>query len=378
MLNTALRMIYPFLPVFGRGLGVELSTMSQAVALRSATGALGPFLASVADTRGRKLGMLLGLALFIAATGLVIFSPTFPIFVASLVLTLLGYFAFNPSMQAYLGDRVPYQRRGLALALPELGWSLSLIIGVPLAGLLIARYGWRAPFSVLAGLAGLAIILIALILPRDAARPASQPGLWRMFGLVIAYVPALAGLLMGMLSGMANELVVLVFGVWLENSFGLKIAALGSAAALVGCAELGGELFSAGLVDRIGKARAVGAGLVLNSLAAVALAVIGTSLFGALAGLFLFFLSFEFVMVSSIPMMSEILPQARATVMACFVAVISLGRAMGDILSPHLYALGQRQTHFSGLLAISAGVALLNLLALLALRSLSLSIPDHS
>ena len=55
VLNTALRMIYPFLPVFGRGLGVELSTMSQAVALRSATGALGPFLASVADTFQRRV-----------------------------------------------------------------------------------------------------------------------------------------------------------------------------------------------------------------------------------------------------------------------------------------------------------------------------------
>ena len=369
-------MVYPFLPIFGRGLGIELPAMSQAMAVRSATGALGPFLASVADTRGRKLGMLLGLALFVAATGLVLFFPTFPAFVASIVLMLLGYFAFNPSMQAYLGDRVAYQRRGQALALPELGWSLSLIIGVPLVGLLIARYSWQAPFYVLTGLGGLAFIVIMLVLPRDAARPPGQLGLWRMFGLVIACAPALAGLLMGLLSGMANELIVLVFGVWLESSFGLKIAALASAAALVGCAELMGELFSAGLVDRIGKARAVSVGLIMNSLAAIALAVIGTSLLGALAGLFLFFLSFEFVMVSSIPLMSEILPQARATLMATYVAIISLGRAIGDIVSPPLYALGQRQSHFSGLLAISAGVVLLNLFALLALRSLSARLPS--
>jgi predicted MFS family arabinose efflux permease len=369
--NTALRMIYPFLPVFGRELGVDLATLSKAVALRSASGALGPFLASIADSRGRKTGILLGLLIFIAGTGVVVFFPTFPGFVLSIILTLLGYFAFNPSMQAYLGDRIPYERRGRALALTELGWSLSFILGVPLMGLLIARSGWLAPFSLLAILGILSFVMLAAMLPRDAVRPAGQPGMWQRFGQVLVCAPAMAGMLLGALAAMANELVALIFGVWLENSFGLKIAALGIAAAVLGFAELGGELFSAGLVDRLGKSKSVEMGLVFNCLAALFMAFLGSSLAGALVGLFLFYMTFEFVMVSSIPLMNEILPGARATVMAGYVAVISFGRALGDVAAPKLYNAGHGQAHIPGMLTIALGAVLLNLGALLALHALT-------
>jgi predicted MFS family arabinose efflux permease len=348
--NTALRMIYPFLPVFGRELGVDLATLSKAVALRSASGALGPFLASIADSRGRKTGILLGLLIFIAGTGVVVFFPTFPGFVLSIILTLLGYFAFNPSMQAYLGDRIPYERRGRALALTELGWSLSFILGVPLMGLLIARSGWLAPFSLLAILGILSFVMLAAMLPRDAVRPAGQPGMWQRFGQVLVCAPAMAGMLLGALAAMA---------------------ALGIAAAVLGFAELGGELFSAGLVDRLGKSKSVEMGLVFNCLAALFMAFLGSSLAGALVGLFLFYMTFEFVMVSSIPLMNEILPGARATVMAGYVAVISFGRALGDVAAPKLYNAGHGQAHIPGMLTIALGAVLLNLGALLALHALT-------
>ena len=54
-----------------------------------------------------------------------------------------------------------------------------------------------------------------------------------------------------------NELVNLIFGVWLEDSFGLQIAALAGASAVIGFSELGGESLAALLTDRIGKPRAL-------------------------------------------------------------------------------------------------------------------------
>ena len=56
-------MVYPFLPVFARLLGVDLGTMSLALSARSATGALGPLLAPFTDRRGRRFGLSLGLGL---------------------------------------------------------------------------------------------------------------------------------------------------------------------------------------------------------------------------------------------------------------------------------------------------------------------------
>ena len=132
-------MVYPLLPAFRDGLGVSLEAISQAVAARSLAAAAGPFFASMADSRGRKTGMLIGLALFVFGAGIVLFWPTFTGFVLALIFTGLGKYAFDPAMQAFIGDRVPYSRRGLTLTLTELAWSLSFIVGIPVMSWLIAN-----------------------------------------------------------------------------------------------------------------------------------------------------------------------------------------------------------------------------------------------
>ena len=41
-------------------------------------------------------------------------------------------------MQAYVGDAVPYERRGRVMSLLEISWSLSWFVGIPIAGFVIA------------------------------------------------------------------------------------------------------------------------------------------------------------------------------------------------------------------------------------------------
>ena len=122
--------------------------------------------------------------------------------------------------------------------------------------------------------------------------------------------------------------------------------------------------WSALLTDRMGKQRAIAIGLLLNCLAALVLVVFGRWLAGALVGLFLFYLTFEFTLVSGIPLMSEILPPARATLMAAHMALISLGRAVGDLLAPRLFT----NPWLPGMDANALGAILFNLLALVLLR----------
>lgn len=360
VLNTAHRMVYPFLAVFARGLGVDLASMSYVLTARSMVGTLGPFAAWVADRRGRKFGMLFGVTLFTFGAALVVFWPTFPALAIALILTTLGKYVFDPSMQAYLGDRIPYARRGLTIALTEFGWSLAFIAGVPLMGFLIARGGWMAPFPLLTVLGVLIFAGLSWMLPGDEKPAGDNPTLWANFRTVLTWAPALAGLSVGLFASAANEVVNLIFGLWLEQSFGLKIAALGGAAAVIGLSELGGEGLVAAFVDRLGKPRAVALGLAVNSLTALGLPVLGRTEIGALVGLFFFYITFEFTLVSSIPMMTEVLPGARATVMSFNVAFISLGRALGAFLGPQLYALGFP--------FVVIGAVLFNGLALLALR----------
>ncbi len=388
VINTLHRMVYPFLAVFARGLGVDILAMSFALTARSVIGTLGPFLASVADSRGRKFGMLAGLALFIGGTLLVVFFPTLPALALTLILTTLGKYLFDPSMQAYLGDRTSYEQRGLVIAITEFGWSLAFILGVPLTGFLIARSGWLAPFPLIALLAALTFVLLFFSLPGDSPSTVlGQPSIVHRplsnFRLVLTSIPALAGLSIGLWASTANEVVNLIFGVWLEDSLkawvgpdgfsgvlaflnffkgtlGLEIALLILASMVIGLSELSGESAVARFSDRLGKPRAVGLGLTANTLAALLLPWLGQSTLGALAGLFFFYITFEFTMVSCIPMMTEVMPQARATVMAFNVAAQSLGRALGAPLAPFLYGFGFP--------VVAAGAVVFNVFALLALR----------
>jgi predicted MFS family arabinose efflux permease len=359
IINTLHRMVYPFLAVLARGVGVDLISMSYVLTARSLVGTIGPFVATVTDRQGRRFGMLAGVALFTLATAIVVIRPVFWVLFLSIILSTLGKYFFDLSMQAWLGDRIPYHRRGRTIAVTEFGWSLAFILGVPLVGFLIARNGWMAPYPLFLLLGGILFITLFILIPKeDSSSVIHTPVL--NFRLVLTSVPALAGLAVGLFSSTANELVNLIFGVWLEQSFGLQIAALGAASAVIGLSELGGEGLVVAFVDRLGKPRAIGLGLVANCLAALVLFFLGQTEIGALVGLFFFYITFEFTLVSTIPLMTEILPSARATLLAFNVAALSLGRALGDLLAPRLYGVGFWLVVF--------GAVVFNILALVALR----------
>lgn len=370
--NTFFRMIYPFLSIFAKGLGVDLRTISYAITTRSLMGIVGPFLASVADSRGRKAGMLVGTIAFTFSICMVVFWPTFPAFFIALSLGMIGYLIFVPSLQAYLGDKVPYEKRGRVLGITEFAWSISAIVGVPLVGLIIARNGWLAPFPLIALLGVMAFILLAWMLPKDPKPAAGSFKFWKNLHAVFSYPPALAALIMAGLYTAANETITLVYGVWVEKTFALSITSLGATALAIGISELAGESIVTGFTDRIGKRKALAIGILGNCMAALLLPILGRWLPGALLALFLFYLSFEFTMVSGIPLMSEILPSTRATMLASHMAFIAIGRSIGDLLAPTLFTLPL----FNGI-GMNAGVAILfNLLALIALTRVKT--PDSS
>lgn len=363
ILNTMHRMLYPFLAVFARGMGVDITTLSFVITARSFVGIFAPLFGAIADQRGRRFGMLAGVVLFTVGMALVAVSPSFITFSLAALLAILGKYFFDPSMQAYIGDRVPYERRGTALAVTEAAWSLSFIIGVPLVGYLIATYGWNAPFPLLAVL-GLGIFaIIWRMIPRDD-QPHSAAASLKNVRMVLTNVPALAAISIALWASAANELVNLIFGVWLEDSFGLKIAALAGASAVIGISELSGEGLVALTTDRLGKPRALVFGLTGNALAAILLTVVGTTEIGALIGLFLFYITFEYVMVSHIPLMTEVIPSARATMLSFNLTGHSLGRVIGALLAAFIY-------QQFGFLPVTLLAVVFNLLALLALAELT-------
>jgi predicted MFS family arabinose efflux permease len=364
--NTSVRMVYPFLAIFAAGLNVDVSMISLALAVSMIASAVGPFLAPVADQRGRKTGMLVGLGIYLVGVLLVGLLPNYTTFLLAVLLGNLGNNVFASALQAYLGDHVPYQKRGLYLTITEMPWALAFILMIPLAGLIISHMTWYAPFWFLSGLVAIMIVLIILFIPNETPPPSEAAALFADIKKVLTYKPALFGMALGFLIVAGNEVVNVVFGVWIQDSFGLQIAALGAASAIIGFSELAGEGITAFLADRLGKEKTITLALSLSSLFVLTLPWLGRHEVGALIWLFLFYFTFEIAIVSALPLMTEVVPNARATMMALFIAALSLGRAAGDVIAPQLYK--------GGFWLNAAACLVLNLLAWLALSRIRLPV----
>ena len=339
VLNTAQRMVYPFLPAIGRGLGVPLEALTVILSIRGGLGMTAPLVGSLPDRFGRRLAMLASLALFCGAALLVGLFPSYLTFAAAVILVVAAKFVFDPALQAYLADHTPYSRRGLVIAAAELGWSGAALVGIPLAGFAIARGGWQAPFIPLAALALAGGAALWFLLPRDRPAPGAraQAGNWR---LVLGSASVLATMSVAMLISLANESLNVVYGAWMEQAFRLPVAALGLSTTVIGVAELAGEGLVMALADRLGKRRVIGFGLAASAAAYAALPYLATRLEFALAGLFLVFITFEFTIVATLPLMTELVPQARSRVLSAMVAFHAFGRMVGALLGGYLFGLG--------------------------------------
>jgi predicted MFS family arabinose efflux permease len=119
------------------------------------------------------------------------------------------------------------------------------------------------------------------------------------------------------------------------------------------------------IVDRLGKERSILFGLIGNSAVALLFPLLDSSLPLFLVWLFLFFLTFEFAIVACLPLMTEVLPRARTTLLAAFLAALSLGRSLGAFIAPFLYNWG--------FFALCLAAAVFNILAVLMLRRVKIS-----
>lgn len=361
--NTARRFAYPFAPVLSRGLGVPLTAITSVIAVNQSTAVIGMFFGPLADRLGYRLMMLTGLGMLTVGMFAGGFLPFYGVVLAALFLAGLGKSVFDPALQAYVGERVPFQRRGLVIGVLEFSWAGSTLLGIPLVGLLIEHMGWRAPFFAMGGLGLLGIAALGILMPKDgkkSVRHQTVAGLWSAWRRLGQERAALGAIGFAFFVSAANDNLFVVYGAWLEKSFNLSILALGLGTSIIGVAELSGESLTAAISDRLGLKRSVGVGLALCIISYGVLPLLCQTLPPALGGLFLIFLTYEFTIVSALSLCTELLPGSRATMMSGFLAAAGIGRVVGALIGVPVWLKGGIQmTGF-----VSAAISCLGLLFL--------------
>ena len=353
IMNMTRRFAYPFASQIAAQLGVPLEAVQNLIALQAGVGIASPLFGPLSERYGRKwvmLGMLLIMAVVSAAGALL---PHFWMF-AILMLTLgVTKMIFDPALLAYVGDRIPYNRRALAVGTTELSWAGALFVIAPLAGFLLqGGYGVQAVFAAFTVLALIATLIIFIFIPAD--RPEHHEvkiitplGAWR----ILRNSPvALAALAYSFLLVTANEMMFINYSPWMESSFHIPTSELGIVTTVIAAAEVLGEFVIIGVADRLGKRRMALGGALMAALAYVVLPQLAFSLPATMIGLFVIFISVEIAIVASVPMFTEILPNSRAVMMSSNVSLHSLGRLTGAAVGSFLL----RQTGSFGIVCLIA------------------------
>ena len=338
-LDTALRSPLPFLGVIAAAFGQSAQSASWLSVALTLAGLAAPFTGLLGQRFGQRRMVFWPLAVFALSCALMAVAPTFGAVLALCVTLGIAKSMFDPQMQMFIGEQVPYDKRGTVIGIVEFSWALSWAIGVPVFAFLASRVAWWSPFLLMGLVAALGAAAVWAT-ARQVMHPADPTvafsfDTWRT---VWRYPKVRLFLLFSVGITIPATLPYLVYPLWMQRNFKLGIEELGIASVVLGAADLIAELLVVGLVDRIGKRRSVIIGGVFYALAYILFWALQSTLPGMLVALFCIYLGFEFTLVASLPIASEMVPEARATMMGFNGAATTVGRIVGSLIALPLFA----------------------------------------
>ena len=332
-------------------------------------GVYGLAMAIVAPTVGllarrlpRARVIVAGLVLFALVWLAASWTRRFDVLLALTLLAGAATGAVIPATYAYAGDLSSFAHRGQVMGRIVSGWSIAILLVVPLMAIASQAIGWQLAFAGLAGAALVSALLLALA-PRppptaaieEAARIPVGPSLRRVF----SHRPTLVVLLVNCIDMGAFYAVYAFLGSELRrvNDWGAAPAGFAIAAYGVGLLVV---TLNGRLIDRVGKTRSATAalaalGVVLCGLPWLVgtpiLLVVGVIVWGCVQGVF-------FTAITSLA--TEQIPELRGVVTAMLSGSTYLGVTVFSPLAVLLYErLGFAAVGAFSALACVAAAALL-------------------
>jgi predicted MFS family arabinose efflux permease len=344
--------VAPMLVTIAASLQVSLTEVAATASLYYLFyGLMQPVWGMVSDRLGRVRVMRLSLFGVAVAGVLSALAPNLTVLVAARAFAGGLFAAVIPASLVYIGDTVSMDSRQKALADLMAASAVGTALATVLGGLAAYLDGWRIAFAApaLAG-AALAVLLVRLPEPKafseqqregplvQAGRVLVQP--WALAVIVIALVEG--AVILGFLTFLAPSL----------ESVGISPAVAGLAVGLYGLAVLGWTRAVKLVANRLGASALIliGASMLLLGYASGA---VGPSLASVSAAAVLVGGGFAFMHSTLQTWATEVVPEARATVISLFAAALFAGSAVATMAAAPLAESGS----FDLLFALAALVA---------------------
>lgn len=231
-----------------QALNVSLAATGQAMtAYALGAAVLAPMLILATGRWSRRATILLALGLFSLGSLASALAPSLGWLMVGRVIMGAGVM-FTAAASATAVSLVAPTQRGQALAIANLGQSVSYAVGVPIGTWIGLQLGWRWPLWLAAGASALVLLLAMRLLPNtikvtvasgSLRSAAAQGGVWRVW-------------LRTLLMFTAIFFVFTYIGPVLQELGGLNANELSIVLALFGCGGVVGTLMGGWAADRLG------------------------------------------------------------------------------------------------------------------------------
>ncbi|WP_326723573.1 MULTISPECIES: MFS transporter [unclassified Streptomyces] len=157
------------LPDVADDLHISIPTAGHLVSAYALGVVIGAPLLAAATARMSRRKVLIGLmVLFVAGNALSAFAPDYHWLLAARFLSGLPHGAFFGVGAVVATNLVAPERKARSVSLMFLGLTVANVVGVPVATLMGQHMGWRSTFLGVSVIGLLAVVSLALLVPRDS------------------------------------------------------------------------------------------------------------------------------------------------------------------------------------------------------------------
>ena len=285
LVGTSEYIVSGILDKIADSMGITVVAAGQLITVFSLTYAIAtPVLMALTAKWDRRRLMITALGIFVVANILSFVLPGYELLLASRILMALGAGMVVVTALSIAAKIAPEGKQAGSLATVIMGFTASLIIGVPLGRMVAAAFGWKAVFIGIALLGIVAMLIISVTIPRiqgDAHVPLRQ-----QFSLLKNPKVAL-GLSISFYWLGGYSVAYTYLSPYLLQISGLQESLLSTALLAFGIASLVGSKVGGFSADKKGVTFTLLSGMTLHVIALILLSLAGHSAFAVFAILIL-------------------------------------------------------------------------------------------
>jgi|GEM_PF-2767661 len=325
--------VFPIAPVLADLFGIDASRIIMINVGFAFFGLAAPAFGMMADRIGTRKVITGGLGFLALGMGITAFAQSALHFLVGRAVIGAGFFSLSGLIAGYIGDLVPYEKRGRAISFVRLAFAIAILWSPVYASYMVMHVGIKGLY-----LQYMLGAVIALLLSMRLPKPDHHEELGGIQWEEIKEIPKVpAAKLFLLLQFVFAIPAIFVYGylsIYL-NELGTSQSVIGWVYLIAGLGSAAGVLLAIWKSDRWGKVRFTKIAFLMMGISI--LFVPRVSIVGGSALLFFFAIGMDGGWPVFQALASEVMKERRATFMTLMFLLVSLSNVLMYLIAPWVY-----------------------------------------